>query len=133
MHSGLSELSLFTIGRMTFAQKVVKLREAKGWKQSDLRRAIGDVSPTTVSNWESGAIPSMDVALKVARALGVSLDYLADDAQEHPPASGTTVPERQLASMIERYGAERVYWRLVEVGMGRDSAGLMPETGPDHE
>lgn len=118
MVNRLGKRSAFTMMPMNFAEKVIKLREARGWKQSDLRKAIGDISPTTVSNWESGSIPAMDIALKVARALGVPLDYLADDEQDRPVPTAMSEAEQQLWAMAKRHGAERILKRLEEVGVG---------------
>jgi transcriptional regulator with XRE-family HTH domain len=116
---------------MTFGEKVLTLRKQKGWSQRDLVKAIGEAGPSTVSAWENGSTPAMDVALKVARALGVALDYLADDAQESPTASGLTDAERQLWAMAQRHGPERLLMRLEEVGVGSPSPNVDVEVNGD--
>jgi transcriptional regulator with XRE-family HTH domain len=108
---------------MTFGQKILSLRNQRGWSQRDLAKEIGGVSGSSVSAWENGAVPAMDAAFRTARALSVPLDFLADDARESPTASGLTDAERQLRSLVDRFGAERLLWRLVEVGIGPDSSG----------
>lgn len=105
---------------MTFSQKVLNLRDRRGWSQKDLAREITKVSGSAVSGWERGAIPAMDAAFRLARLFGLSLDDLADDTKDLPterlPAEASD-PMAQLMIMIERYGAARIYWRLMEVGM----------------
>jgi transcriptional regulator with XRE-family HTH domain len=68
---------------MTFGQKILSLRNQRGWSQRDLAKEIGGVSGS----------------------------------------SGLTDAERQLRSLVDRFGAERLLWRLVEVGIGPDSSG----------
>ena len=44
------------------------------------------LAPTAISNYiASGSIPRADIALKIARAVGVPLDWLIDDSQDFPP------------------------------------------------
>lgn len=53
------------------------LREAKGWSQEELARRAGGLSSGTIRNIEKyGALPGTATALKLAEALGVSLDEL---------------------------------------------------------
>ncbi len=52
-------------------------RAKKGWTQDDLARESG-VAANTIARYESGRnMPSLDVAVKMARALGCSVDELA--------------------------------------------------------
>jgi transcriptional regulator with XRE-family HTH domain len=54
-----------------------RLREAAGMSQPQAAAAAG-VPVATLRNWEQGRrVPSLDAALRLARALGVSLDELA--------------------------------------------------------
>ncbi len=54
----------------------------KGFNQQQLARASG-VSDSEVSRILAGkSQPGLENALKLARAVGVSLDYLADDTQD---------------------------------------------------
>lgn len=69
------------------ALRVREARESKGWTQDDLARAAG-VRPMTISRIERGAIkesPGLDVMRGIARACGVSLDWLVDGLGEPPP------------------------------------------------
>lgn len=90
---------------MRFSEKLIKLCDAKGWLQSDLWRAVGRVSRTTVSSWfNDNSRPDMDTALLVARALRVPLDYLADDSQDEPPAG---LPDDEIA-VLNQYRSLKV-------------------------
>jgi transcriptional regulator with XRE-family HTH domain len=65
------------------AQRVVALREERGMTQEDLARA-SDVSVWTLRRWEQkGSTPLVRVLVRVADALGVSLDELVGRV---PPA-----------------------------------------------
>ncbi|WP_261511757.1 helix-turn-helix domain-containing protein [Chryseobacterium paludis] len=61
---------------MAFADRLAFARKQKKIKQSNLGKTIG-TSGDIIGKYERGeAIPSVDVAKKIADALGVSLDYL---------------------------------------------------------
>ena len=58
------------------ANRLREAREARGWTQAELAERIG-VSRKTVNTVENGVfIPSTVVALKLARALGCSVEEL---------------------------------------------------------
>ena len=61
----------------TFAAHMKQRREARGWDQKELAERAG-IPYMTVYRLENGdhRTPRMDVAVKIARALGVSLDLL---------------------------------------------------------
>lgn len=53
-----------------------EVREARGWTQADLAERVG-VSRKTINTVENGVfIPSTIIALKLARALGQSVEKL---------------------------------------------------------
>lgn len=55
---------------------MIRLRKEYNWSQSDLAKKIGTSAPI-VGRYEREEIkPSIDVAAKIADALGVTLDYL---------------------------------------------------------
>ena len=54
---------------------VLVARKAKGWSQEKLAREI-EMSRETVAQIEKGNAPRVETALKIARALGKSLDEL---------------------------------------------------------
>ncbi len=81
----------------TFGERLRQLREARGWSQRELAERSG-VPYFTIYRCERGTHdePRVGMAAKLARALGVSLDVLADtygevirDEQhsEHIPSS----------------------------------------------
>ena len=61
----------------TFGERLAGKRRERGWSQRELARHAG-VSHTIVADVEKGArhAISTDAAKKLARALGVSVDYL---------------------------------------------------------
>lgn len=66
---------------MAFADRLAFARKQKKIKQSDLGKTIG-TSGDIIGKYERGEnIPSIDVATKIADALGVTLDYLVKDGQ----------------------------------------------------
>ena len=61
---------------MSFGENVAQARKKKGLSQDELAKQVGTIS-VTIGRYERNEIkPSIDVATKVADALGVSLDYL---------------------------------------------------------
>lgn len=61
---------------MKFNTRLSEILEEKGIKQADLSRKTG-LSTALISNYMTGkASPSLDYALKIANALGITLDYL---------------------------------------------------------
>ena len=77
-------------GRMTtFGERLAGKRREKGWSQRELARHAG-VSHTIVADVEKGARHSIgtDAAKKLARALGVSVDYLIGTFEDDEPGDG---------------------------------------------
>ena len=68
----------------TVAERLRFAREQRGWTQSQLA-AASDVSQGTIGNIESGARQSRGSLPKIAKALGVSHDWLADGEGEMVP------------------------------------------------
>jgi transcriptional regulator with XRE-family HTH domain len=61
-----------------------------------------------MSNWFKGKHkPDLESAMKIARALGVPLDYLADDAQDEPPASEFSEWEVAVVDFIRLMGLDK--------------------------
>jgi transcriptional regulator with XRE-family HTH domain len=60
-----------------FGNRLKGIREEKGIKREDIADKVG-TSPAIIGRYERGErTPSVDIARKIAAALGVSLDYLA--------------------------------------------------------
>jgi transcriptional regulator with XRE-family HTH domain len=71
---------------MTVGARIKRLREKRGWTQQELGQKVG-IRYETINRLENrpGVEPRLSVARDLARALGVSLDYLAgtyDDLDE---------------------------------------------------
>ena len=60
---------------------ITDLRKSKAWSQADLAFKTS-ISQVMVGKYERGdAIPSIEVAKRIADAFGVSLDYLVGEGQ----------------------------------------------------
>ena len=88
----------------TIAERLRYARELKGWKQAQLAVAA-DVSQGTIGNIESGARQSRGSLPKIARALGVSHDWLAEGEGEMVPTGGRVEPSNVTPAPI---GTRRV-------------------------
>ncbi len=81
---------------MTLGQQIKQRREHLGLSQSELAR-LAEMPQPRLSEYERGAKTDMTLwtAKRLARVLGVSIDYLAstwdEEAEASPPA---TVPAR---------------------------------------
>lgn len=64
---------------MNIGSRITELRKAKKWSQTELGDKAG-VSREIIGRYErNDAMPSIEVAKKIADAFNVSLDYLAGD------------------------------------------------------
>lgn len=79
---------------MRFEEKLKRQMLLSGFNQQRLARA-SSVSDSEISRILSGKSvnPGVENALKLAKAVGVSLDYLADDSCEDDTVSALPVPE----------------------------------------
>ena len=60
-------------------EKIMQLRKAKGWSQTDLAKAV-NASREAIGKYERNeAVPAVDTAKKIADAFEVSLDYLVGE------------------------------------------------------
>ncbi len=93
----------------TFGRRMRQRREQLGMSQQELAR-LTEIPQSRLSEFEGGGRTEMTVstALKIARALGVGLDYLAgtfDAAAEAPPAE--TAPAGAPGAPARRRGRPR--------------------------
>lgn len=66
---------------MEISKVITDLRKEKDWSQNDLASKTG-ISQVMVGKYERGdAIPSIEVAKKIADAFEVSLDFLVGEGQ----------------------------------------------------
>jgi len=92
---------------MRFEEKLRKQMLLKGYNQQKLARLSG-VSDSEVSRILGGkSQPGLENALKLAKAVGVSLDYLADDAQEQEAPRGPSLSswESEILEISRELGA----------------------------
>lgn len=84
---------------MTLGEKIQKLRKDNGWSQTELGKRV-DVHVAHLSRLENGkSLPSVDLLSNLARAFGVSMDYLMDEhADELEPVS---VQDKSLAERMQ--------------------------------
>jgi transcriptional regulator with XRE-family HTH domain len=79
-------------------EKIAARRQQLGWTQTDLAREIG-IAPSRISEFENGMKTdcNLSTAKRLARALGCSIDYLADtwDEDEEPAAATPTPAARR--------------------------------------
>lgn len=116
---------------MGYAEKLQRLCALKHLDQSGLAEKVG-ISRSTVSRIVSGAQePKLGLAWKLAQTLGVSLDFLADDAVEmEPGAHWVCLSEDELTilKLVRRLGTEEAMDRILGVasepaaGQGKGTA-----------
>jgi transcriptional regulator with XRE-family HTH domain len=71
---------------MPIADRIKQLRTEAGLSQAELAERVGGSDARQISRYEHGRItPSLDVAVRLAEALDVSLDYLAIDNTPRRP------------------------------------------------
>lgn len=105
----------------TFAERLVRLRTARGYRPTDLAHRLG-VTEGTVRHWESGHTkePSLSVGIKLAKSLGVSPEYLASGrgiTEAAPPPEGDV--EVRLERQDEAISRlERMMRTVLERGIG---------------
>jgi phosphoglucosamine mutase len=85
---------------MTLGEKIVCLREKKGYSQEMLGEAL-TVSRQSVSKWEMGqAIPSINKILEMCKLFSISLDALLRDEVEITPESSN---EKENGNINNKY------------------------------
>lgn len=88
---------------MRFAEKLKSLMEVHRLAERDVAERA-NVSPATAHRWTKSTWPRLDEALRLARSLGVSLEYLADDSLDEPPVSAFTDDERLVLRVVHALG-----------------------------
>jgi transcriptional regulator with XRE-family HTH domain len=96
---------------MAFAEKLRRLMDVRRISQATMAAAVG-VSQAQVSKWARGInTPDIGQGMAIARTFGVSLDYLADDAQEGPPPEPSET-RKTIEQLIRVVGEEEALARL---------------------
>ncbi len=74
---------------MSFGEKIRKLRAERGWSQDELGELVG-VHGRHIAKYEAGrAMPNAETLVRIARRVGVSIDFLLLDEFE---GDQTTLP-----------------------------------------
>ncbi|MFH1326469.1 MAG: helix-turn-helix transcriptional regulator [Candidatus Falkowbacteria bacterium] len=80
---------------MSFGSRIIQARKEKNMSQEALAKKLS-ATPTTIGRYERDEVkPSIEVALKIANVLDVSLDYLTGNS-EYPLKN---------KSMLERFNS----------------------------
>src|SRR5215210_8993235 len=93
------------MGRLV--DKALAIADRRGIRAADIARSAG-VSPARITEWKKGeGGPTLKVALRIARFLGTSLDYLADDeCEEPPPWVAATIAESRAIELVRSLGLD---------------------------
>lgn len=93
---------------MEFSAKLKLLMARHRYSQTKVAEAIS-VSQSLVSLWTKGkGVPDLHEAAKLAEFFGVELSYLANDAQDDPPATSEISEwERAVLDLIHALGIDR--------------------------
>ncbi len=82
------------------AEKIKRLREARGWSQAELARRLG-VTRNGVNSWEQGlSMPSPACLVELARVFSVSTDYLLG-IENLDSVNVTGLSDREIALLTE--------------------------------
>ena len=84
-------------------EKIAARRKQLGWTQTELARKIG-IASSRISEFENGIKTdcNLSTAKRLARALGCSIDYLADtwdEEEEQAPAEAAPPPVAKRAGV----------------------------------
>ncbi len=86
---------------MRLDEKLHKRMQALGLNGQKLAR-LSQVSDSEISRILTGkSLPGLENAFKLAKAVGVSLDYLADDTLEADPARATEAGSEQEKALVK--------------------------------
>lgn len=110
-----------SMGRLV--DKALAIAERRGIRAAEVARAAG-ISPARITEWKGGqGGPTLRVALRIARFLETSLDYLADDQYDVPPPwVAATTPESRAIELVRSLGldVDDVYRGLTAAATWRD-------------
>lgn len=81
---------------MRFIEKIDEWLNRSGWTQGALERQAA-LPENRISKWRDVGEPTISQGLRIAKVLGIPLDYLADDTQDEPPPSTELSQDEQLA------------------------------------
>lgn len=115
---------------MIFSKKLKLLAGRHRYSQATLAQRVG-VSQNLVSLWMRGmSVPDLPTSAKIAKLFDVDLGYLADDAQDDPPASEFSESERALIELVRAMGLDRREATRRLTTSGNQGYVRTPEVGP---
>lgn len=86
----------------SFNERFERLLEEKNLQKKDIALKVG-ISPNGISTWKiTGTIPRADVAIKIAKELNVSVEYLITGE-----LSGLNTKENTLAYQVAKLSADK--------------------------
>ena len=88
---------------MAFHDRIKELRKKHGWTQDDLGSKL-EIHGRHVGKYETGnVLPNAETLIKIAKLLGVSIDYLLldDDGPRKENIDKELIREFELASQME--------------------------------
>ena len=84
-----------------FPERLKQIRQSRGWSQGQVAKKI-EADVQQISKYERGVIfPTVDMMLRLAKAMGVSLDYLLCGEDE---IDLSKIPNQELAKRFESVG-----------------------------
>lgn len=85
----------------TFAERLRLAREKKGMGLKELRETVG-ASQSAMSHYSTGAtLPPLDMAVKIAEALGVSLNWLCGKDEFLTPKNSCGYVVRMMLKIVD--------------------------------
>lgn len=88
-------------------EKIETLLAKRAIRQSELEKQVG-LAANRISKWKGGkGEPTGRQLVTIARVLGVTAEYLADDAMDTPPVVEISDDERFLIGLIRDMGIDR--------------------------
>lgn len=103
---------------MSYAEKLQRLFVLRGFDQASVAARFG-ISRSSMSRILSGAQePKLSLALRLARFLDASLEYLADDElpfEAHAQQASLSDDEWTILKLVRRLGPEEALDRLLAV------------------
>lgn len=119
-------LLVATVDPMEIGRRIKQAREQKGWTQ--LVFALeANVSPSTVTRWESGKLPPVRELIRVAQLLGVDPDYFVGDDGPLAPRPVTVVEYAE--EIVKRLDAGELIASSLLAGLAEDLDRLAEQAG----